>query len=127
VCARCTGIYPVMLVLLAMQLFSSEWEIALRGRATPMLDLAWTDPWLVLLLPLPAVAEFLLEQAGRIKGTNALRILTGIPLGIAMSRMFARYLQDPFDPFFWMVVVVYGGACALAAVYALRNRVGGTS
>lgn len=116
-----------MLGLLAMQLFSAEWDLALRGRATPMLDLAWTDPWLVLLLPIPAMVEFLLEQAGRIEGTNALRIVTGIPLGIAMSRMFARYLQDPFDPFFWVVVAVYGGTCAVAAIFAMRNRVRGTS
>lgn len=109
VCARCTGIYPVALVLLALQL---------AGR----LDLRATDPWLVLLLPLPAVAEFLAEQLGAIRGSNALRILTGIPLGVALSRMFARYLLDPFDPLFWGIVAVYGGTCGLVAAFVLRKR-----
>lgn len=127
ICARCTGIYPVMIALLVPQMLSRDGTLALRGRAQPMLDLAWTDPWLVLVFPLPAVAEFLLEHTGRIRGTNSLRIVTGIPLGIAMSRMFTRYLADPFDPFFWAVVAVYGGACGLVAAFVLRKRLQGTN
>ncbi len=126
-CARCTGIYPLLLVLLVLQMFSAEWDLALRGRASPMLDLAWTDPWLVLAFPLPAVAEFLLEHTGRLRGTNALRIGTGLPLGIAMSRMFARYLADPFDPLFWGLVAVYGGACGITAALVIRKRLQGTN
>lgn len=108
-CARCLGIYPIMLVTLALQL---------SGR----LDLAWTDPWLALLFPLPTVIEFLGEQLGRIRGSNRLRILLGLPLGIAMGRLFDRYLHDPFDPFFWGVVAVYGGTCGLTAAFVLRTR-----
>lgn len=109
VCARCTGIYPLTFVLLVLQL---------AGR----LDLAWLDPWGVLLLPLPAVIEFLGEQTGRWKGGNAARILTGLPLGLALSRMFVRYFAHPMDPFFWGVVAVYGGSCGLVAAFALRRR-----
>ena len=108
-CARCLSIYPVTAAVLVLQLAGS-------------IDLAWTDPWLVLLLPLPAVAEFLLETTGRIRGSNALRMATGIPLGIALGRMFARYLADPFDPFFWGVVAAYGGTCGLTAAFHLRRR-----
>lgn len=108
-CARCLGIYPMMLVVLALQL---------SGR----LDLAWTDPWLMIVLPLPTVVEFLLEQTGRIHGTNRLRILAGLPLGVALGRMFARYLLDPFDPVFWSIVAGYGGTCGLTAAFALRRR-----
>jgi uncharacterized membrane protein len=108
-CSRCLGIYPVMLVVLVLQLAGQ-------------FDLAWTDPWLALLLPLPTVVEFLGEQLGRWKGSNTLRLLLGLPLGIAMARLFVRYLRDPFDPFFWAVIAVYGGTCGLIAAFVLRRR-----
>jgi uncharacterized membrane protein len=108
-CARCLGIYPMMLVVLALQL-------------TGRLDLAWTDPWLMILLPLPTVIEFLGEQTGRVQGSNRLRILTGLPLGVALGRMFLRYFQDPFDPVFWALVAAYGGTCGLTAAFVLRRR-----
>ena len=108
-CARCLSIYPIAFVLLVAQIAGA-------------FSLAPTDPWLMVLLPLPAVIEFLLEQLGRIPGNNALRMLTGLPLGVALSRMFYRYLHDPVDPFFWGLVAGYGGLCGLVAAFALRSR-----
>ncbi|HVO31364.1 MAG TPA: hypothetical protein VMV18_11525, partial [bacterium] len=83
---------------------------------------AATDPWLVIALPLPAVVEFLGEQLGAWKGSNALRILTALPLGLGMSRMFVRYFAHPGDPLFWGIVAVYGGVCGLTAAFVLRKR-----
>lgn len=108
-CARCLAIYPLMFVVLVLQL---------AGK----LDLAWTDPWLVIAFPLPTVVEFLLEHTGRIRATNGLRTLAGLPLGIAMGRMFARYLADPADPLFWALVAGYGGTCGLTVAFLLRSR-----
>ena len=113
ICARCLGIYPVALGLFFAQLLYPR-----------SFDLAWTDPWLILLFPLPAV-EFLGEQLKLIRGSNPARILTGIPLGIAMSRMFVRYVQNLADPLFWGVVAVYGGVCGLVAAFVLRKRLSG--
>lgn len=109
ICARCSGVYPLAIVLLVLQLAG-------------VFSLAATDPWLVLLLPLPAVVEFLGEQAGWWRGRNAARILTGIPLGIGMSRMFVRYFAHPSDPLFWGIVAVYGGICGITAAIVLRRR-----
>lgn len=114
VCARCLGIYPLAIGLFVAQVIRP-----------PAFDLAWTDPWLVLLFPLPAVAEFLAEQLKLIRGSNFLRIATGIPLGIAMSRLFVRYVQNLADPLFWGIVLGYGGVCGLAAAWALRKRLSG--
>ena len=114
VCARCTGIYPAALLLLLAQV---------AGR----FDLAWTDPWLVLALPLPAVVEFLGEQLGTWRGSNAARIVTGLPLGLALSRMFVRYFEHPADPLFWGIVAGYGGVCGLGAAFALQKRFGSRS
>ena len=109
ICARCTGVYPLCLVLLGLQLAGA-------------LDLRGTDPWLVVILPLPAVIEVLGEQLGAWRGGNAARILTGIPLGIALSRLFTRYLLHPSDPLFWGIVAAYGGVCGGAAAMVLRRR-----
>lgn len=114
VCARCLGIYPLAIALFIAQVLRP-----------PLVELAWTDPWLILVFPLPAVAEFLAEQRKLIRGSNLLRIGTGIPLGIAMSRMFVRYVENPLDPLFWGVVVAYGGVCGLVAALALRKRLSG--
>lgn len=115
----------MMLIVLALQLGpfqSSGASGPAAGSGAGRLDLAWTDPWLMILLPLPTVIEFLLEQTGRIHGSNRLRILAGLPLGVAMGRMFLRYLLDPFDPVFWAIVAGYGGTCGLTAAFALRRR-----
>ena len=109
VCARCLGIYPIAFALLLLQLGGH-------------LDLSALDPWGVLVLPLPAVVEFLLEQWKLYAGSNLARIATGLPLGVALSRLFVRYLHHPTDPFFWGVVAVYGGLCGLSAAFALRKR-----
>lgn len=109
VCARCLAVYPIAFTVLAAQL---------AGR----LDLSWTDPWGMLLLPLPGAIEFILEQVGRLRGSNLLRIATGLPLGVGLGRMLARYLLDPADPLFWAIVAVYGGSCGLLAAFVLRRR-----
>ena len=108
-CARCVAVYPIAFAVLAAHLAGG-------------LDLSWTDPWGMLLLPLPGAIEFVLEQLGRIRGSNALRIATGLPLGIGLGRMFVRYLADPFDPLFWAIVAAYGGSCGLLAAFVLRRR-----
>lgn len=109
VCARCLAVYPAAFTVLGLQLAG-------------LLDLAWTDPWGMLLLPLPGAIEFVLEQLGRVRGNNLLRIATGLPLGVGLGRMFARYLHDPADATFWAIVAVYGGTCGLIAAFALRRR-----
>jgi uncharacterized membrane protein len=109
VCARCTGVYPVALVLLTLQLL---------GR----FSLAATDSWLVVVLPLPAVVEFLGEQFGFWRGSNLVRIGTGLPLGVALSRLFVRYFAHPADPVFWGIVAVYGGLCGLSALFVLFRQ-----
>ena len=39
------------------------------------------------------------------------QLLVTVPLGVALGRGFARYLEDPADLLFWAMVVVYGGLC----------------
>jgi hypothetical protein len=98
VCRRCLVLYPVVFVVLGVSLGA--------GAST-----TGADPWLLVLLPLPAVIEWWLEHLGRIAYSPRRQIATSVALGIALGRGFARYLEDPTDLLFWAMVVVYGGSC----------------
>jgi hypothetical protein len=97
VCRRCVVLYPLAFVVAGLSL-ALGWPDAL-------------DPWVLALLPLPAVVEFCLEQAGRLRYAAGRQLLVTVPLGVALGRGFARYLEDPADVLFWAMVVVYGGLC----------------
>src|SRR5215207_2362807 len=94
VCRRCLLLYPIAFLTTAVSF--AGWPDAI-------------DPWLLALAPLPAVIEWWLEHLGRITYAPNRQVALTIPLAIALGRGFARYLDDPLDPLFWAMVVVYGG------------------
>lgn len=98
ICRRCAVLYPLAFVVAALSLAGIGWPDAL-------------DPWLLALLPLPAVVEFCLEQSGRLAYDVGRQILVTVPLAVALGRGFARYIEDPTDLLFWAMVLVYGGLC----------------
>ena len=99
VCRRCLVLYPVAFAVAGLSLAGIGWPDAL-------------DPWLLALLPLPAVVEFCLEQARRITYSPARQIAVTLPAAIALGRGFARYVEDPADLLFWAMALGYGGICA---------------
>lgn len=97
VCRRCLVLYPIAFALAGLSLALD----VPRG----------LDPWLLFLLPLPAVVEFCLEQAGRLAYSAARQVAVTVPAAVALGRGFARYIEDPGDLAFWAMVVGYGGIC----------------
>jgi hypothetical protein len=109
VCRRCLVLYPIVFVVLGLALAGVRWPRSL-------------DPVLLVLLPLPAVADFLAEHLGT-AGYRPQRQLAGtVPLGIALGVAFDRYLDRQTDPLFWGIVVLYGGVCLVALVVGMRRR-----
>lgn len=98
VCRRCLVLYPLAFAVAGLSLAGLGWPEGL-------------DPWLLVLLPLPAVVELCLEQARRIGYRPARQVALTVPAALALGRGFARYLEDPTDLLFWAVVVGYGGVC----------------
>lgn len=99
-CSRCTGLYPTLLLGLALQL-----ALHLSTRIT------WIDWSLVLGLSVPALLDWGASRLGR-KGSNFIRVLTGILLGLALARSGYVYLHDPYSELMWIQL----GLLAVGAV-----------
>ena len=110
VCRRCLVLYPVAFAVLALSRAGLHWPSGL-------------DPWLLVLLPLPAVGEFVLEHAGVLSYRPARQVVVTVPLAFALGRGFALYLDRPTSPLFWAVVVAYSMVCLAAVLWAARRRV----
>jgi len=98
VCRRCLVLYPVAFAVMVLAQAGLRWPSSL-------------DPLLLVLLPLPAVAEFVLEARGRLAYRPARQAALTLPLAAALGAGFDRYFDRHTDPLFWGVVVVYGGIC----------------
>jgi hypothetical protein len=110
VCRRCLVLYPLSLAAAAVLGWVASWPERL-------------DPWFLLLLPLPAVLEFLGEQLGVIRHSPRRLILFSVPLAVACGRLYVRYLEDLTDQLVWNVALVYGGIClASVLLRAFRPR-----
>ena len=100
VCARCLGTYPVLLAVL----------VALFKVRAP-LSWDWDVP-VVLGLTLPALVDWAVGRFRPAGGSNAVRTLTGVLLGVALGRSLFVHFQKPLPP-----VLVW--QAALVAVIAL--------
>jgi uncharacterized membrane protein len=103
-CRRCFILYPVAFVTLALAQAGLRWPRHL-------------DPWLLVLLPLPGVIEFVAEHRHWIAYRPALQELLAVPMGIGLGVGFFRYLHHPGDLLFWGIVAVYAGVCAISALW----------
>jgi uncharacterized membrane protein len=86
ICARCLGVYPVMLAGIAAQ-------VAV-GASTP-----WRHdpPWAIGLL-IPALVDWARGRFRPHAGSNGLRTATGVLLGLALARTLYIHLREPLPP-----------------------------
>jgi hypothetical protein len=109
VCRRCAVLYPLSLFIVVVFGIWDAWPEDL-------------DPWLLWLLPLPAVAEFAGEHLGFLRPHSGRLVAVTVLLAIACGRLYLRYIDEQTDPLVLSVVGVYGGLCVLLVVVrALRG------
>lgn len=106
VCRRCLVLYPIAFVGM----------LVLRGSWPPAADVV-----VVAILPLPAVIELVLEQAGVLRYRAARQVVVTVPLAVGLGRGFARYLDDQADLLFWGVALGYSAVCGLAVLWRVRR------
>jgi uncharacterized membrane protein len=107
VCTRCLGLYPLMLALIAAQ-------IALRAPKA-----LGCDPWVALLLPLPALVDWARGRFQPRSGSNALRFVTGLLLAPALARTLYLHLRSPFHA---LAVAQLSGMALVAVVVEILAR-----
>jgi uncharacterized membrane protein len=83
VCARCLGTYPVMFL-------SMVGLFALRAPREWHRDIP-----VVLALTLPALVDWAVGRFRPASGSNAVRTLTGVLLGLALGRSLQVHVQRP--------------------------------
>jgi hypothetical protein len=108
VCRRCLVLYPLAFAVMFLSLGGVGWPGSL-------------DAALVVLLPLPAAAEFVTEQLGAARYSPVRQIVVTIPLAVGLGRGFAIYVEDPTSRLFWGVVLAYGGVCLVALLWRQRR------
>lgn len=111
VCRRCLALYPLTVVVLLIGLW-------LGPAAT---DESRLGVVALLLAPIPAVVEFVLEHLGIIRYQPVRQIVLTLLLALGLGVGFARYLRHPGDLLFWGVVAVYSVVCLAAALSGRRD------
>ena len=84
-CARCLGLYPLLLL---------AWTAQFVFHAPPS-EMA-AEPWVVLGLSLPAMADWMVGQFWPHAFSNPWRTFTGGMLGLALGRMLYIHMREPF-------------------------------
>jgi len=108
-CARCVGFYPTLLAAVFAQAL-------LEPPIAPTAD--W---WFCLSGIFPALLDWGLSWLGRRRGSNAMRVATGILLGISLGRGFWLYLHDLGSEVFWVQIGLLAvGAVSFELVRRLR-------
>jgi hypothetical protein len=109
VCRRCLVLYPVAFVAVVLLQLVVDWP-------------ARADPWLLPLLPLPAAAEIVGEQAGWLRPSPRRLVAVTVPLAVGCARLWLRYIHHPSDGLVLGVVGGYGVVCVGAVLLASRRR-----
>ncbi len=109
VCRRCLVLYPVAIVTALVAGAGLTWPTS------------W-DVWLLWLLPIPGVVEFVLDSMGAVRYSATRQIVVSAMLAVAYGRILWRYSHHPADGLVWAVVIVDTSVCLAAALLALWLR-----
>lgn len=104
ICRRCLVLYPLALVI-GIAVAVGDWW--------PHGDV---DVWVLWLLPLPGVVEFVLDNLDRIRYSPVRQSVLSAAGAVAAGVGYARYLDDNLDGLVWAVVLTYGGICLAAGI-----------
>lgn len=108
VCRRCLVLYPVAAAVMVAVMAAGQ--AASVGAAVAFV-----------VLPLPAVLDFVAEHLGAIGRSDRRLVAVTVPLGAGLGAGFARYLDRPTDPLFWGIAILYAGVCLVAALSGRRS------
>jgi len=100
ICARCLGLYPVLLVTLGID--AGLWRFESEHR--------W---FLAFALVTPAVIDWSATMLFAGPGSNQVRTITGILAGVGLGLAFGDYFRDSSCAYFWGLM---GGLAVIIAL-----------
>lgn len=56
---------------------------------------------------MPAIIDWSLHRLRIYEGTNILRVVTGLLIGLTFATLLYTFLETPFDINFWSVSMIY--------------------
>ena len=94
ICARCIGWYLSFLIFWLLLLFNIDFLLNYK---------------IIILyfFPIPAIFDWSLHKLRNLKGTNILRVLSGILIGLTFAMLLYSFVTNPFDIHFWLVSIIY--------------------
>jgi len=92
-CARCSGIVIGLII-----------SILFRQILTEIIS---QNPMIILLLPAPAMTNWVLQTMKLHESWNPTRIATGLLLGICWANMLYLFLADWSNKAFWLTTLLY--------------------
>jgi uncharacterized membrane protein len=105
ICRRCLVLYPTAFVAVLVAA-----------------HVALPPAWLLVVLPLPAVVDFVLEQLGTVRHSPARQVAVTLLLAVACGGLYVRYLRDHADGLVWGVGGAYLVLCLVAWLRGARSR-----
>ena len=113
VCARCLGTYPVLFTAFFLQ-------FALKAPLSHPLELP-----LVLAFTAPALLDWAYGRFRPAGGSNALRTVTGVALGLALGRTLFVHVQRALPPSLLAQAALVTGVAGPVILATYRRRRGG--
>ncbi len=99
-CARCLGLYPVLLITLGIE--AGLWRFESEDR--------W---FLAFSLVTPAVIDWSASMLFAAPGSNEVRTITGVLAGVGLGIAFGDYFRDSSCAYFWALM---GGLVMIIAL-----------
>lgn len=109
ICRRCLVLYPLAIVTAVVVGLGSWWSHR------------W-DPWVLWLMPLPGVIEFVADNLRLIAYSARRQVVLSASGAFAAGVGYVRYLDNTTDGLVWTVVFTYGGMCLAAALIGGLRR-----
>jgi uncharacterized membrane protein len=105
-CARCFALYPMAVLVVALEAQFGRWAHDLRWFATTA-------------LLTPAVIDWSRARLFAVRGSNRVRMATGALAGLGLGLGFSDYLQRQNAQWFWLLL---GVMAALVLLIWLNRR-----
>lgn len=108
-CTRCTGIF--IGIIATLLLFNFYANIPSQFQL-----------FILLFFSIPAIIDWMLYKYEIWNGTNIIRLISGLMLGINYIFLWWRLIRNPFDAIVWQIAIVYSAIVTIVIISKMKRR-----